>query len=162
MPKRRSIPARLSSESCPLGASAAKSCWYRFTSITVFAGTFFGSPLANTFNLVYAVHAYTCPHGTPSSGAVCAPGSGGVYDPNSFSGNGTPDNVQGLLGSEGEETLQPGDKGSGSSGRILVPYMNVLGSYRDAFVRAVSSEAIPLSLRSLVRDYFAGLVQTGG
>jgi hypothetical protein len=39
------------------------------------------APLTNTFNLVYAVHAYTCPHGTPASGAVCAPGPGGVYDP---------------------------------------------------------------------------------
>jgi len=29
--------------------SAAKSCWYRFTSITVFAATFFGLPLASTF-----------------------------------------------------------------------------------------------------------------
>jgi hypothetical protein len=101
------------------------------------------------------------PNGTGRNASVGVQ-SGGVYDPNSLLGGGNPDNVPGLLGNQGEETLQPGGRGLGSGGSILVPYVDVLASYRDAFVRAVSSEAIPVGMRSLVRSYFAGLVQAGG
>ncbi len=46
------------------------------------ASTFPASaPLRNTRNLVYGVHAYTCPQGTPESGATCNPGPQGVFDP---------------------------------------------------------------------------------
>jgi hypothetical protein len=40
-----------------------------------------GAPLTGTTNLVYAVHAYTCPSGTEASGATCFPGPTGVLDP---------------------------------------------------------------------------------
>ena len=100
------------------------------------------------------------PNGTGNNASVGVQ-SGGVYDPNSFLGQGEQSNVDGLLGSEGEETLQPGSKGLGGSGSILVPYVDVLASYRNAFVQAVASENIPLGLRSLVRAYFSALVDAG-
>jgi hypothetical protein len=45
------------------------------------------APLVQTTNLVYAVHAYTCPNGTPSMGAVCNPGPAGIYDPSGIFGH---------------------------------------------------------------------------
>ena len=66
-----------------------------------------------------------------------------------------------MLGGEGDESLLPGEKGTGSAGDLLVPYADVLASYRDAFVSAVANEAIPLGMRSLVRDYFAALIEYG-
>lgn len=40
------------------------------------------APLTGTRNLVYAAHAYTCPRGTPESGAKCSTGPDGtVHDP---------------------------------------------------------------------------------
>jgi len=45
------------------------------------------APLVNTTNLIYAVHAYTCPNGTPSAGAVCNPGPAGIYDPSGILGH---------------------------------------------------------------------------
>jgi len=41
-------------------------------------------PLTSTTNLVYAAHAYTCPNGTPASGASCTSGPGGVLDPSAI------------------------------------------------------------------------------
>lgn len=45
------------------------------------------APLTGTTNLVYAVHAYTCPNGTPAQGQVCNPGPGGIYDPSGILGH---------------------------------------------------------------------------
>jgi len=45
---------------------------------TVFPGT---APLAGTTNVVYAAHAYTCPHDIPSRGGDCHGGPGGFLDP---------------------------------------------------------------------------------
>lgn len=40
------------------------------------------APLTGTRNVVHAVHSYTCPRGTPESGAKCSTGPDGtVYDP---------------------------------------------------------------------------------
>ena len=53
-----------------------------FASGPNWASTFPASaPLRHTSNLVYAAHAYTCPTGTPQSGATCNPGPAGVDDP---------------------------------------------------------------------------------
>ena len=40
------------------------------------------APLTGTNNLIYGVHAYTCPTGTPETGHTCYAGPTGVYDPN--------------------------------------------------------------------------------
>ena len=40
------------------------------------------APLTGTRDLVYGVHAYTCPQGTPAMGQRCYPGPNGIYDPN--------------------------------------------------------------------------------
>ena len=53
-----------------------------FASGNNWASTFPSAPLTHTKNLVYGVHAYTCPSGTPQSGATCNPGPNGVLDPN--------------------------------------------------------------------------------
>jgi hypothetical protein len=45
------------------------------------------APLTGTSNLIYAAHAYTCPNGTPQSGATCNPGPAGVYDPSGILSN---------------------------------------------------------------------------
>jgi len=87
--------------------------------------------------------------------------SGGVYDPQSFAATGERSYVSGILG-EGDEELLPGERlGDGDRGQVLVPYQQVLPAYRSAFVRAVQTQAIPVTLRSLVRDYFAALVRGG-
>jgi hypothetical protein len=40
-----------------------------------------GAPLTGTTNLVWGVHAYTCPAATPANGGTCQAGPGGVEDP---------------------------------------------------------------------------------
>jgi hypothetical protein len=39
------------------------------------------APLTGTSNVVYGIHAYTCPTATPSNGGTCKPGPGGLLDP---------------------------------------------------------------------------------
>jgi hypothetical protein len=46
-----------------------------------------GAPLTNTKNLVYGVHAYTCPKLTPENGGNCTPGPAGLSDPSGILGN---------------------------------------------------------------------------
>lgn len=43
-----------------------------------------GAPLTNTKNLVWAVHAYTCPSATPANGGTCQSGPNGVTDPSTI------------------------------------------------------------------------------
>jgi len=45
------------------------------------------APLTGTTNLIYAVHAYTCPNGTPAQGQACNPGPAGIYDPSGILGH---------------------------------------------------------------------------
>lgn len=87
---------------------------------------------------------------------------GGVYDPGSLSSSGIEEQITGQLGEGGEEDLLPGARGVGERGEVLVPFHEVLPHYRRAFVRAVQTEAIPISLRTLVRDYFAALIEAAG
>jgi hypothetical protein len=46
-----------------------------------------GAPLTGTTNLVWGVHAYTCPAATPANGGVCQSGPGGVEDPSGILSN---------------------------------------------------------------------------
>jgi hypothetical protein len=39
------------------------------------------APVTGIRNLVYGVHAYTCPSATPANGGTCTPGPGGLTDP---------------------------------------------------------------------------------
>jgi hypothetical protein len=45
------------------------------------------APLTGTTNLVWAVHAYTCPTATPANGGTCKPGPEGALDPSGILGN---------------------------------------------------------------------------
>jgi hypothetical protein len=45
------------------------------------------APLTGTTNLVWAVHAYTCPIATPANGGSCQSGPAGVKDPSGILGN---------------------------------------------------------------------------
>jgi hypothetical protein len=58
-----------------------------FASGSGWATTYSTLPLTGTTNLVNAVHAYTCPSGTPESGATCSSGPGGVLDPSNLLGH---------------------------------------------------------------------------
>ena len=46
-----------------------------------------GAPLTGTSNLVWGVHAYTCPSATPANGGTCQSGPGGLEDPSGILGN---------------------------------------------------------------------------
>ena len=59
-----------------------------FASGNGWAGTYpSGAPLTGTTNLVWGVHAYTCPVATPAHGGTCTPGPGGVEDPSTILGH---------------------------------------------------------------------------
>jgi hypothetical protein len=45
------------------------------------------APITGATNLVYAVHAYTCPGATPAQGGTCNSGPAGIYDPSGILGN---------------------------------------------------------------------------
>jgi aryl-phospho-beta-D-glucosidase BglC (GH1 family) len=59
-----------------------------FASGRGWAGTYPATaPLTGTTNLIWAVHAYTCPTATPANGGACQSGPGGVEDPSGILGS---------------------------------------------------------------------------
>lgn len=49
--------------------------------------------------------------------------------------------------------------GQGENVPALVPYLDVLGSYRDAATRTIERPGFPAARRDLVRDYFDSLAR---
>jgi hypothetical protein len=80
-----------------------------------------------------------------------------LLNPQRLGGSGSMDVYLPPSGAPGEELLGLENSSPGEEGTSTVPYVQVYPAYAEAYRRVVESGAIPLSLRSIVRDYFSHL-----
>jgi hypothetical protein len=82
-----------------------------------------------------------------------------VFVPELGAGDVDPWQLPGVDSGRGEVADVGRTPGAGTPNRPLVPYRDVLGSYRDAATRTIEGPSFPATRRELVRGYFDRLAE---
>jgi hypothetical protein len=82
-----------------------------------------------------------------------------VFAPTGVGGPDDDWNLSGLDTGSGPDAQVGRSLGPGERNRALVPYLDVLGDYRDAATRTIERAGFPAGRRDLVRDYFDQLAR---
>ena len=91
------------------------------------------------------------------------PGDGGettyeqIYAPTRLGGEDGSQVTLPETGQPGDLVTGEGDTQPGQPGYSTVPYVDVYGSYAEAYRHAIDSGQVPISFRNLVREYFSSL-----
>jgi len=82
-----------------------------------------------------------------------------VFAPGAAAGGDDPWRLPGTDSGAGDIDEVGRGLGPGQLSDALVPYLDVLGTYRDSATRTIERPGFPSGRRSLVRDYFDELAR---